>query len=147
MKTFIQCEAGSKLKHYHDEKTLEWQRSIEVSTPYPYPYGFIIDTTSEDGGNVDCFVITKRPLRMGQVVTCEPIGLMEQFEGEEIDHKVLARLIDEETEVDAGIQETLTEFVYRLFGHVEEHPVRVGQFLGRDIAEAHIAACQDPDET
>jgi inorganic pyrophosphatase len=143
MKIFIQCEAGSKQKHFHDEKTLKWKHSVEVPAPYPYPYGFILGTTSEDGGNVDCFVITKQSLQVGQIVTCEPIGLMEQFEVEEIDHKVLARPIGEKTEIDAGVRETLTGFVYRMFEPFKDFPIRVGRFLGREQAEAHIAACWD----
>jgi inorganic pyrophosphatase len=63
IRVFIQNEAGSARKHYHNEKTLELVRVADVSEPYPYPYGFILDTTAEDGWNVDCYVITDRPLR------------------------------------------------------------------------------------
>jgi inorganic pyrophosphatase len=58
IRVFIQNEAGSHKKHYHDETTLTWKRTSDVSLPYPYPYGFIIGTAAEDGCNVDCFVIT-----------------------------------------------------------------------------------------
>ncbi len=58
LKVYIQNEAGSNLKHYHNEKTLILKRTVEVSRPYPFPYGFILDTTSADGLNLDCFVIT-----------------------------------------------------------------------------------------
>jgi inorganic pyrophosphatase len=40
----------------------------------------VIGTDSGDGGNVDCYVITNRTLKTGQIVECDPIGLMEQFE-------------------------------------------------------------------
>lgn len=102
LKVFIQNEAGSDRKHYHDEKSLEWRRSVRVSRAYPYPYGFVVGTTSADGGNVDCFVITSRPLRMGTIVECEAIGLMEQVEDGDVDHNVLAALQDEAPRFERG---------------------------------------------
>jgi len=30
IKIFVQNEAGSSRKYYHDEKTVVWQRSVEV---------------------------------------------------------------------------------------------------------------------
>ena len=50
---FVQNEAGSNQKHYHDEKTLEWKRAVEVSVRYPFPYGFVVGTTSPESCNVD----------------------------------------------------------------------------------------------
>src|SRR5687768_7941066 len=80
LRIFIQNEAGSNQKHYHDEKTLEWKRAVEVAVRYPFPYGFVVGTSSPDGCNVDCFVITATPLKTGQIVPCEALGLMEQME-------------------------------------------------------------------
>ena len=140
---FIQIEAGSNQRHFHNEKTLEWKGTVEVSRRYPFPYGFVIGTTSADGGNLDCFVITKKPLQAGQIVECEAIGLMEQFEDKELDHKVLARLLSDEIEIDSNVRETLTEFTYRLFEHFEGTQVRVGKFLEGEHAEALIVACRD----
>ncbi len=80
MKVFIQNEAGSNKKNYHDEKTLVWKRRVSVSRRYPYPYGFVVGTTGEDGYNVDCFVLTTDRLHSGELVECEVIGLMEQID-------------------------------------------------------------------
>ncbi len=95
IRVFVQNEAGSKRKNYHDEKTLAFRHSRIVSHAYPFPYGFVIGTTAPDGGGVDCFVITDRELLTGQIIECEPIGLMEQVEDAVEDHNVLARLVGE----------------------------------------------------
>jgi inorganic pyrophosphatase len=87
VRVFIQNEAGSRTKNYHDEKTFAWRRRIEVSLAYPFPYGFIVGTTAADDANVDCFVITREPHRTGQLVECDVLGLMEQFENGKEDHK------------------------------------------------------------
>src|SRR5215475_944160 len=115
---FIQNQAGSDQKHYHDEKTLEWKRTATVSRPYPFPYGFVIGTTAPDGCNVDCYVITTRQLHTGQIVECEPIGLMEQIEDGAPDHNVLARLVDQPAETTPEVQKALTEHVLTVFRHV-----------------------------
>ena len=146
LKVFIQNEAGSSQKHIHDEKTLEWKRTVWVSRPYPFPYGFILDTTAEDGWNVDCFVLTAEPLKTGQIVTCEAAGLMELFDSGEEDHNVLARLPGEAVEVDSDVQAALTDFVEHVFEHIAGKEMRPGRFLGREAAEAHVRAHRDETE-
>lgn len=143
MKVFIENEAGSDKKNLYDEKTLEYKKTITVSRKYPYPYGFILDTTSGDGDNLDCFIITDQKLKNGQIVECEPIGLMEQIETawdqsngdtEEEDHNVLAIFPDEKSEIDNGVKERLREFVLHVFDHLPNKKVRVGNFLNQDEA-------------
>src|SRR5215510_12415931 len=111
IKVFIQNEAGSNRKNYHDEKTLECKETKLVSRPYPYPYGFILGTNASDGCNLDVFVVTKRQFRTGQLLECEVIALMEQFEDGVDDHNILAKLPDEAVDVTSEIQTVLTDFV------------------------------------
>ena len=145
LSVFIQNEAGTNRKHYHDEKTLELKRVVEVSKPYPFPYGFILDTTADDGWNVDCYVLTDRRLRTGEIVECEPIGLMEQVEDGHEDHNVLATLIGESRTVNPETEAVLAAFSLNVFAHVDGKRMQVGRFLGRAEAEAHIAARRDKD--
>ena len=144
IKVFIQNEAGSNRKNYHDEKTLQYKETKLVSRPYPYPYGFIVGTTTSDGCNLDVFVITNRPLRTGQLLECEVLALMEQFEDGVDDHNVLARLPDEAAYLTSDVQAVLTDFVMNVFRHVQGKRVRVGQFRSVEEAEAHVVAHQDP---
>ena len=92
MRVFIENEAGSRRKNIYDERTLAHLGTVEVSAAYPFPYGFVLGTIGGDGDAVDCFVLTETPLRSGTIVECEPVGLLEQIEDGEIDHKVLAVL-------------------------------------------------------
>jgi inorganic pyrophosphatase len=117
-RVFIENEAGLKLKNHHDEKALTFQGSELVSRPYPFPYGFIIGTTNGDGDCLDCFVISKRALRTGEILECEAIGLMEQTEDGLSDHNVLAKLVGEGADVTAEVEATLADFVQNVFSHV-----------------------------
>jgi len=139
---FVQNEAGSTQKNYHDEKTLEFKFARTVSHAYPYPYGFIVGTNADDGCNVDCFIITKLPLRTGQTFACEAFALMEQIEDGNVDHNVLARLPDDNIALTTEIQTLLTDFVLNVFSHVPGKEISVGRFLGAEEARAHIMAHQ-----
>jgi inorganic pyrophosphatase len=143
IRVFIQNEAGSNIKNYHHEKTLVFSHRDLVSHSYPFPYGFIVGTTAADGCNVDCFVITDQALKTGQLVECEPIGLMEQFEDGIDDPNVLARLLDEEKSVTPGVEAALTEHVLACFRDVPGKRIGVGQFLGVAAAHSHIASRRD----
>jgi inorganic pyrophosphatase len=143
MKVFIQNEAGSFVKRSHDEKTLILLGEQRVSRAYPFPYGFILDTTAEDGDNVDCFVLTQEKLRTGQIVECEPIGLMEQIEDGEIDHNILAALGGKNLDLNTEVKEALIEFVSHVFDHVPGKQIQAGEFRDGDAAIQHIRWYRD----
>jgi inorganic pyrophosphatase len=138
IRVFIQNEAGSNQKNYHDEKRLLWQRAVNVSMAYPFPYGFVLETSADDGDNVDCFVITDMALRTGQVVECEVIGLMEQFEDGQVDHNVLARLPGSQATVDEAVRGRLKEFVTSVFSHIPDKHLVVGRFLDAGEVQSHL---------
>jgi inorganic pyrophosphatase len=143
MTVFIQNEAGSFVKNFHDEKTLTFRGTARVSRAYPLPYGFILNTTGDDGLNVDCFVLTKTPLHTGQIVECDPVGLMEQIEDGKKDHNVLAVIRGEEERLDSKTKQELTEFVRHAFDHVAGKTVLVGNFRGRESAFDYIRQHKD----
>lgn len=143
MKVFIQNEAGSFIKHSHDEKTLQLKSEARVSRSYPFPYGFILGTTAADGDNVDCFILTNIALKASQIVECIPIALMEQFEDGQIDHNVLAVLPDEDSALTSEVKQTLCEFVCHVFDHIPEKKIQTGEFRDGDAADRHIKQYQD----
>ena len=143
MKVFIQNEAGSFVKNFHDEKALTFKGSARVSRPYPLPYGFILNTTGDDGLSLDCFVLTKTALHTGQIVECDPIGLMEQVEDGKEDHNVLAVLRGDEERLDGETEQELVEFVSHVFDHVAGKTVLAGNFRDRESAIDYIRDHED----
>lgn len=147
MKVFVQNEAGSFVKNYYDEKALQFERAVRVSRAYPFPYGFILNTTADDGLNVDCFVLTKTAVHTGQIVDCDPVGLMEQIEDGKEDHNVLAVIRGEEEHLDSKTKQMLIEFVSHAFDHVSGKTVQTGEFRNRQFAIDYVtrhadAGCQ-----
>ncbi len=110
----------------------------ETWTP-AYPYGYIVGTKAADGAELDCFVITDKPLAAGSVAECHAIGLMEQLDNGQDDHNVLVAQEGEDVAVTDAVERRLLD----CFGNVEgvraAGKVQVGRFLGADEAEALIA--------
>ena len=140
----IEAEAGSRDKHMYDQKTLKHKGKRRIPHPYPYPYGFIIGTSAADGDNVDCYLITSENVKAGAIVECEPIGLLKQYEDEEVDHKVLAALPGQGAELSNKLLKELQDFIYAVFTQFPEVRVRVGPILPREAALRHI---RDHSET
>jgi inorganic pyrophosphatase len=150
IKVFIESEGHSSRKNIYNEKTLQYIESTTVTGEYPYPYGFILNTTGGDGDNVDCFVVTDRPLKTGQIVECEPIALLEETESswehpeeQEEDNTVLATLVGETAKIDEEFKWNLREFVLHIFDHVPGKKITLGRFLDREEAIKHIQRCLD----
>ena len=140
MRVMIENEAGSRRKNTYDEETLTWLKAEDVSAAYPFPYGFAIGTRSEDGDAADCFVLTERKLAAGIVVDCEAIGLLEQIEDGEIDHKVLAVLAGETFDLTQA-EPKLRDFASNVFAHVPGKDMKLGRLLDRTAAEAYLRTC------
>lgn len=143
MEVFIENEAGKKLKNIFDEKALVYKNTVEVSAPYPFPYGFILNTTSGDGDNLDCFVLTDKALKAGQVIDVEPLGMLEMFEDEELDHKIIARLKNTPNTLDEDAKKEIVSFLNAVFAHVPNKRVELGEFGDVNTANKLIAKCID----
>ena len=93
---------------------------------------------------MDCYVITHAPLEAGSIFECEPVGLLEQHEGDEIDHKILATLPGEVIELNQDVVEKLRNFIYDAFAKFPDGYITVGDLVPREKALEHI---QDHLET
>jgi len=143
VRVFVENEAGSNRKNIHDEKTLNYKNTVAVSRPYPFPYGFVLDTTNEDGDNLDCFIITRQILRTGQIVDCSVVGLMEQTEDGKEDHNVVAVPSNESAELTAQVKETLVDFVMHVFEHEKGKVIQAGRFRSPKEARTYLEKCLD----
>lgn len=138
IQVLIENPAGSRVKHHYHEETFELLRVERVSGAYPYPYGFVPGTRAPDGDCVDCFVITERPLRSGQLVECDPFALMEQTEAGIVDNDVLAVPVGEAVPDLASLIPVLTRGILELFVGMPGRETGVGRFLPASEAAAYI---------
>ncbi len=92
---------------------------------------------------MDCYLITNESLQSGAIVEGEPIGLLEQDEDGEVDHKVLAAMPGQDVEIGQGLLQALRDFIYAVFAQFPDVCVRVGRMLPREAALHHIQACRE----
>lgn len=142
IKVLIQAEAGSSDKMRYDEKMLMPIEVGRVSRPYPYPHGFVVDTTAADGDNVDCYVFGDDDLKSGSIVDCEVVGLLNQIESGEPDHKVLAVPAGQKEVLPDGVLGELQNFIHGLFSEFPDSTVTVGPIHSREAALQYLRECQ-----
>ena len=142
IQVFVENEAGSQQKNIYDENTLVYLRTVNVNCAYPYPYGFVLNTQSGDGDALDCHIITDRPLKSGETLICNPLGVMRQIEDQLEDHKILAVPVGEQAKITAEVENTLTEFARTVFADIKGKQMRVGNFSDQQAAIELIRRCQ-----
>ncbi|HEX5692936.1 MAG TPA: inorganic diphosphatase [Roseiflexaceae bacterium] len=138
IQVLIQVGAGSCDKHVYNEHTLEFLETRRSWLPYPYAYGFVLGTRAADGDCVDCYVLATAPLAAGAIVVCEPIGLLEQDEDGEVDHKVLAALPNEEVVLGGHLLQEFQRFIHALFAQYPDARIRVGPIRDREAAAQYL---------
>lgn len=141
VRVFIENVAGSNLKHHHDEDRFVVTQVERVGAPFPYPYGFVPGTLAPDGDAVDCFVVTGRPLRTGDLVDAEIAGLMEQTDGGGANHNIVAVLPGDPPPDLAAVREELARFIVEVFRDLPGRESTAGHLLPVGDALAYLAAC------
>lgn len=88
---FIEKPMGSNIKYEYDEEeeVLKVDRILYTSMFYPFNYGFIPGTMSEDGDPLDILVISNYPFNPGTVVEARPVGLIYMTDEEGVDKKII----------------------------------------------------------
>jgi len=141
VRVFIENLAGSDLKHHHDEERFVVTQVERVGAPFPFPYGFVPGTLAPDGDAVDCFVVTGRPLRTGDLVDAEVVGLMEQTDGGGANHNIVAVLPGEPPPDLTAAREELARFIVEVFRGLPGRESTAGRLLPVGDALAYLAAC------
>ncbi len=144
IKVFIEAERGSPDKGVYDEKTFKYKGTKTALRAFPYAYGFIPDTLTDDEEAIDSYIITEKHLPAGSLVECEPVGVLEFFEGDESDQKIISVLPGEGDKdvLTAKLHDELAEFIYDIFKKFPEITIRVGEFLPRNAALKSIEAAK-----
>ena len=73
----IEIPAGSRNKYEidHESGEIRLDRMLFTSTRYPFDYGFVKNTLSNDGDPLDALVMLDEPTFPGCVVSCRVIGM------------------------------------------------------------------------
>lgn len=143
MKVLIEAERSSSIRTRYNEISLELLEKFVVSRPYPFAYGFIPGTGTSTGDALDCYVITKKQIRIGESIECEPIGAFIQHENEEEDLKIIVVDFEEQPEYDlARCVDEIQAFILVIFKDWPEITISFGPLMGKEKVIAIIKAAQ-----
>jgi inorganic pyrophosphatase len=145
-KAFIECEAGSKTKHRYDEDRLTLRESFELNTAYPYAYGFLQGLRTAEGDCLDCFLITPRPARSGELLECDALGMIEVFEGDEVDNKVVVTRWGEDAVFGGEEDRRIKAFILNIFKAFPDVAVCFGRVYNHSETEAYLSSFEASHE-
>jgi inorganic pyrophosphatase len=91
----IETPKGSRNKYAYDEKARHFRLSkvLPEGMMFPYDFGFVPGTRSEDGDPLDVLVLMDEPTFPGCVVECRLIGVLQAKQEEDGEMKRNDRLI------------------------------------------------------
>ena len=103
----VEIPQGSSVKYELDKEAglMVVDRFIHASSVYPYNYGFIPHSLSEDGDPLDVLVISSQPVESGVVIRSRPVGLLQMEDEKGIDTKIIAVPVEDVDPFFAHIQD------------------------------------------
>lgn len=82
--------SSNKYEYQEDKGYFELDRVMYSPFFYPFDYGFIPQTASEDGDSLDVVLLTTFPTFSGCVIKARPIGVFLMKDEEGPDNKIIA---------------------------------------------------------
>jgi len=88
----VDIPKGSSNKYEYDEEEGFFALDRVIYSPifFPFEYGFVPQTASEDGDSLDIVLLTTYPTFSGCLIKARPIGVLLMSDEAGIDHKIIA---------------------------------------------------------
>lgn len=151
---FIENPKGSSNKYELDKESgkIMLDRALYSSVFWPFEYGFIENTLSEDGDPLDAVVLVNEPTFPGCVIPCKIIGMLDMEDESGIDYKIIAvpddkidprfKHINSVDDLTEHQRKELQEF-FEIYKRLEPNKwVKVVGFKSKEEAEATIEKCK-----
>lgn len=124
----IEIPQGSAVKYELDKDSgsMFVDRFAFTTMVYPFNYGFVPNTKSEDGDPADVLVISTYPVYPGSVIPSRPIGMLEMEDEAGIDTKIIAVPLEKvdpffsEIHDIHELNETTKKKIQHFFNHYKE---------------------------
>ena len=139
MKAFVETIAGSTTRTRYDEDTLKFKESFSIQYRYPYPYGFIMNSKGNNLDCIDCYFINNQELKAGEIIDCEPVGMIEMIEDNEIDHKVLMAMNNGNKYDLDKVYPIIKVFLEHVFEKFDDVVIHIGKLLPKEDAVKYIS--------
>ena len=158
----VEIPAGSRNKYEYNAAAglMVLDRVLHSSVRYPFDYGFVPNTLSDDGAPLDALVIMQEPTFAGCLIAARPIGILDMVDSGAPDGKLLCvpaadprqQEIRSYRQIAPNQLEEVAEF-FRIYKNMEGRPTSikgwldagaVPELLERCVAAAQAAAAGGP---
>ena len=148
----IEIPLGSKNKYELDEVTgrIRLDRVLYASMVYPTEYGIVENTLAPDGDPLDILVVCSEPTFPGCIVPARVLGYLEMLDNGKLDYKLISVVdcdpryddLHELSDLPGFVLKEIANFFanYKVLQNV---PVEVGQYYGKEEAVRIIAQCRE----
>ncbi|MDD3170421.1 MAG: inorganic diphosphatase [Candidatus Paceibacterota bacterium] len=157
LNVFIEIPKGSGNKYELDKEInkIVLDRALYSSVHFPFEYGFIEGTLSEDGDPLDVVVLASNPTFPGCIVPAKIIGLLNMEDESGIDYKIIAapddkidprfKEINDISDLSEHQRKEIQEF-FEIYKRLEPNKwVKVVGFESKEKAEEIIEKCKTKD--
>ncbi len=92
LNVIVEIPVGSQIKYEYDKdlQIIKADRFLYTAFTYPFNYGFIPGTWSEDEDPIDIVVVSSVPVSTGTLIECRLIGMLATEDEEGVDAKLIA---------------------------------------------------------
>ena len=151
---FIENPKGTSNKYELDKESgkIMLDRALYSSVFWPFEYGFIENTLSEDGDPLDAVVLVNEPTFPGCVISSKIIGMFNMEDESGIDYKIIAvpddkidprfKHINSIDDLPEHQRKEIQEF-FEVYKRLEPNKwVKVVGFASKEKAEEIIEKCK-----
>jgi inorganic pyrophosphatase len=131
MNVFIETLKNSDTRTRYHESAFQRKKSFKINSQYPYDYGFIIESNRKHDC-IDCYVLTNETLIEGKSIDCEPVFMIEVYEGSEEDHKVIMKTVEYEIDNEELVENTIKSFITKIWSQNPEVTITFGRKIGKE---------------
>jgi inorganic pyrophosphatase len=147
LNAIVEIPKGSKNKYEYDKdiESFILDRVLHSSVVYPADYGFVPQTTYDDGDPLDILILIDQPTFPGCVIESRPIGVMKMIDGGDKDYKILAVPVDDAkykdinniSDIPSHILDEIAEF-FRTYKNLESKKTEVLGWEDSEFAKKEI---------
>lgn len=151
---FIENPKGTSNKYELDKESgrIMLDRALYSSVFWPFEYGFIENTLSEDGDPLDAVVLVNEPTFPGCVIPSKIIGMLDMEDESGIDYKIIAvpddkidprfKHVNSVDDLTEHQRKEIQEF-FEVYKRLEPNKwVKVTGFQSKEKAEEIIEKCK-----
>ena len=152
VRVLVEIPKGSRNKYEYNQETgaLELDRRLFAAVSYPTDYGFVQETLTEEGEELDALVAVTEATFPGCVIRIKPIALLEMYGGEEPNHKVLGVPMNDPAwsslesvhDLPGDLANEIQHF-FEVYNDLEGKDLRIEGWSDRERADQEIGSARE----